>query len=162
MGLSPLGIFHTIMGTIAVFSAIYLIVRFNHIDIKQRLGKFYVVITILTAASSLGIFNHGGFNIAHGLGVLTIIAAIVGVGLSIFRVFGRLTRYLQVTALSSTLLFHMIPAATEILTRFPSENPVASGLKDPLLLQTFGGLLVAFLILLFWQINWLRKQTIYI
>lgn len=162
MELSLLGIFHTILGTMALVSAIYLIVKRNHIDVKHPIGKVYVVVTLLTAASALGIFKHGGFNAAHGLAILTIAAALFGMGLSVFRVFGRLTRYLQLTALSSTLLFHLIPTATEILTRFPSDNPLAKGLDDPLLLQTFLGIFVAFLLLLIWQYMWLRKQTIYL
>ncbi|XOV80492.1 MAG: hypothetical protein ACFHVJ_05960 [Aestuariibacter sp.] len=161
MALSPLGIVHTILGTIALFSAIYLFVSRRHIDIKHPVGKLYVVVTLLTAGTSLGIFNHGSFNIAHGLAVLTILAALFGAALSVFRIFGRLTRYLQLTALSSTLLFHLIPAATEIMTRFPSNSPMASSIQDPLLLQTFLGIFVAFLLLLFWQYLWLRKQTIY-
>lgn len=162
MSLSVVGIFHTLFGLIALVSAGWLIIKSHHIDIKQRLGKIYVVATAITAGTSLFIFNHGGFNIAHALGVLTLGALLVGLLLSFFKLFGKFTAYLQLIAMSSTILFHLLPAATEVMTRLPVDAPLVSSLEDPLLQKTFLVILVLFLIMLLWQLIWLKRKNVYI
>ncbi|MCF6226901.1 MAG: hypothetical protein L3J22_11465, partial [Xanthomonadales bacterium] len=59
---------------------------------------------------------------------------------------------------SSTILFHLLPTATEILTRFPPDAPIVNSLTDPLLQKTFLGIFVVFLIMLIWQMSWLKGQ----
>ena len=162
MSLSAVGIVHTFFGLLALFTATRLIVKHRHIDTRQGEGKTYVVATAITAITALFIFNHGGFNQAHGLALLTLFALLAGVLLNFFRLFGRLTPYIQLTALSSTLLFHLIPAATEILTRFPLNDPKVKSFDDPLLHQTFLIILVLFLVLLTWQLLWLKRRHHYI
>lgn len=162
MSLSVVGIFHTLLGLFAVFSAIWLIIKFQRITISHPLGKLYAIATALTAGSAFFIFNHGGLNIAHGLAALTLAALLVAILLSFFKVFGTLTPYFQLTAMSSTLLFHFIPAATEILMRFPLSDPMVKSFEDPLLHQTFLAIFIMFLLLLVWQIARLKRTTIYI
>ena len=162
MSLSVIGIFHTLFGLFALVSAGYLIVKYHHIDIKRGLGKLYVLSTAVTAVTSLFVFNHGGFNIAHGLAILTLLALLVGLLLSWFKLFGKFTVYLQLSAMSSTLLFHLLPAATEVMTRLPLDKPLVSSLDDPLLQKTFLVILVLFLIMLLWQLLWLKRKNAYI
>ena len=162
MSLSVVGIFHTLFGLFALISAAWLIIKFQKITISHPLGKLYILATAITAGSAFFIFNHGGFNIAHGLAGLTLAALLVSVLLSYFKVFGTLTPYFQLVAMSSTLLFHLIPAATEVLMRFPLSNPLVKSFEDPLLHKTFLVILVLFLVLLIWQIARLKRKTIYI
>lgn len=162
MSLSVVGIFHTLFGLFALVSAIWLIVKFQKIDSNHPLGKLYILATAITAGSAFFIFNHGGFNIAHALAALTITALLVSILLSYFKMFGTLTPYFQLVAMSSTLLFHLIPAATEVLTRFPLSDPLVKNFEDPLLHQTFLAIFVLFLLLLIWQIARLKRKTIYI
>ena len=162
LSLSVVGVFHTLFGIIALVSAGWLIVKFHHIDIRQVVGKVYVFSTAITAALALFVFNHGGFNIAHGLAVLTLLALSAGLLLSWFKLFGKFTVYIQLTAMSSTILFHLLPAATEVMLRLPLDKPLVSSLDDPLLQKTFLVILVLFLIMLLWQLLWLKRKNAYI
>lgn len=162
MSLSVQGIIHTLCGIVALVCATWSIAKFHLIDIKHSLGKIYVVNTAITAATALLIFNHGGFNVAHGLAVLTLLALAAGVVLGYFKLFGKFTPYLQLVAMSSTLLFHSLPTATEIITRFPMDDPIAKSLKDPILQKTFLVLLILWLILLVWQLIMLKRKNVYI
>ncbi len=158
MPLSPLGIFHTIVGGAVVFCALYLLWQDKQIRMERALGKVYLLGTLLTAASALGIYKHGGPNSAHFLAALTIAAVAVGVIAAKTTFLGGYKKYIVALCFSGTVLFHLLPTATEILTRFPMDAPMVSSLKDPLLLKTFAVILVVFVILLGMQMNWLRKQ----
>ena len=158
MPLSPLGILHTVVGIGAVLAVFFLLWQDKQIRIDRTLGKLYLLATVLTAASALGIFKHGGFNTAHGLAVLTILAVVVGIAATKTSILGGYQKYFVALCFSSTVLFHALPTATEIMTRFPMDAPLVGSLEDPLLLKTFAVILVAFCAGLALQMNWLRKQ----
>jgi uncharacterized membrane protein len=158
MSLSPLGVFHTIIGIGAVLAVICLLWQDKHIDLARPLAKLYLLATVLTAGSALGIFRHGGANPAHGLAVLTILAVVFGVIAAKTNMLGGFQRYFVALCFSSTVLFHLIPTATEILTRFPAGEPLVSSLKDPLLLKTYLVILVVFVIGFALQLKWLHQQ----
>ena len=158
MPLSLMGIFHTIVGGGAVLAVIYLLWQDKQIRLDRGLAKFYLAATVLTSASALVIFKHGGFNTAHGLAVLTILAVVAGIVASKVSFLGGYQKYFVALCFSSTVFFHALPTATEIMTRFPMDAPLASSLKDPLLEKTFMVIVVTFLVLLALQMNWLRKQ----
>ena len=69
-----LGWFHTILGILAVLSGFYTIYKYKVISSEVGSGKLYVLVTLLVAGSALGIYNQGGFGVAHVLAVLTLIA----------------------------------------------------------------------------------------
>lgn len=158
MPLSPLGIFHTVVGTGAVLAVFYLLWQDKQIRIDRGLARLYLAATVLTAASALGIFRHGGPNAAHALAVLTLLAVAAGIAAGRVRFLGDYRKYVVALCFSSTVLFHVIPTTTEIMTRFPVGSPMVSSLQDPLLLGTFAVILAMFLILLALQMNWLRKR----
>ena len=159
MSLSILGIFHTIIGLGAIFVAAYILFKDKQFGLNGGLNKFYLAATVFTAASALGIYKHGEFNGAHGLAVLTILAIVVGIVASKLTFLGGLKKYIVALCFSSTILFHLLPTATEILTRFPMDAPMVSSLQAPLLLKTFAVIGVCFVILLGIQLNWLRKNV---
>lgn len=158
MPLSPVGILHTVLGAIALFCGFKLLWQHKQIGSKSRTGVIYIVATFITAASALTIFRHDGFNAAHGLAILTLLALVAGVILEKTMLFKSWNKYFVNLCFSATILFHLIPTATEILTRFPMDAPIVTSLKDPLLQKTFLSIFVVFVIMLILQMNWLRKQ----
>lgn len=158
MPLTPIGILHTILGALAVFSGFKLLWQNKQISSASLTGKVYLLSTIITAASALMLFKHGGFNVAHGLAILTLLAVLVGYVVEKTVLLKSWNKYFVNLCFSGTILFHLLPTATEILTRFPMDSPIVSSLKDPLLAKTFLSIFVVFVIMLILQMNWLRKQ----
>ena len=76
--MTMLGWFHTILGVVAVLSGFYTLYKYRVISMEEVSGRLYVYVTLLVAGSALGIYNQGGFGIAHVLAVLTLIAIAVG------------------------------------------------------------------------------------
>jgi hypothetical protein len=128
-----LGWFHTIMGIAALVLAIVSIYRYSFIRSTDKEGAAYLVITGIVAGSALGIYNQGGFGIAHILAILTLGAALGGFILERFRIFGKASPYFQSIAYSATILFHMLPAITDFLRRLPVGDPFIDSFESPLL-----------------------------
>ncbi len=158
MELSNMGILHTVIGIIALVSGFMILWQNKQISYRPLTGQIYLGATLITAASSLTIFKHGSFNVAHGLAILTLLAVVVGMMTEKTGFLKSWNKYFMALCYSSTILFHLIPTATEILTRFPMDAPTVTSLKDPLLHKTFLTIFVVFLIMLILQMNWLRKQ----
>jgi hypothetical protein len=154
----PLGWFHTILGIGAVLSGFYTLINYQVISLAQPSGKLYVLLTLIVAGTALGIYNQGGFGIAHNLAVLTLVALAGGVLMEKTKLFGGFSQYCQTLGYSSTLLFHMIPAITDFLRRLPVGDPFIDTLEDPLLRQFHLAFLVIFVVGFAAQVLWLRKQ----
>ncbi len=158
MELSLIGVFHTVFGIAALISGFKILWQNKQISYVPLTGKIYLILTVITAASALTIFKHGGFNVAHMLGILTLVAVLLGVLTEKMVFFKSWNKYVVNLFYSSTILFHLLPTSTEILTRFPPEAPIVNSLKDPFLHKTFLGIFVVFLIMLAWQMKWLKGQ----
>src|SRR5437867_10845733 len=143
LGLSTLGLIHTAISLVALATGFILIVRDRAISPRARFGQMYLVATLLTAVTALGIFRHGGFGPPHALAVLTLVALAVGTVAARSHVFGWASRYVQAASYSATILFHKIPAVTESWTRLPPGAPLATSQDAPLLQGVQLGLLVA-------------------
>lgn len=128
-----LGWFHTIMGIAAILLALAALYRHGLIRAADREGAGYLVITVIVAGSALGIYNQGGFGVAHYLAVLTLVAAFGGFVLERFNLLGRFSPYFQAIAYSATILFHMIPAITDFLRRLPVGDPFIDSFDSPVL-----------------------------
>jgi uncharacterized membrane protein len=157
-GLTQLGIFHTLLGLIALIFGFWALVRYREILLTNRLGQIYLLTTLVTAVTSLGIFQHGGFGPPHGLAMLTLLALALGTLAATSQLFGRRSRAVQATAYSSTFLFHLIPGFTETLTRLPLEGPLVASQEDPIFQIIYGILFVLFLIGLTLQLRWLARR----
>ena len=157
--MTVLGWFHTILGILAVLSGFYTLYKYKIITIEESSGKLYVLVTLLVAGSALGIYNQGGFGIAHVLAVLTLIALAGGYFMEKFKWFGSFSKYFQALGYTSTLLFHMIPAITDFLRRLPVGDPFIDSFEDPLLLNFHTAFLVIYLVGLVAQIVWLKRQA---
>ena len=155
----PLGWFHTILGIGAVVSGFYTLIKYRAVSLTHRSGKLYVFLTLIVAGTALGIYNQGGFGIAHNLAVLTLVALAGGVVMEKTRLFGSFSKYCQALGYSSTLLFHMLPAITDFLRRLPVGDPFIDTLEDPLLRQFHLAFLAIFVVGVIAQMLWLRKSS---
>jgi len=157
--ISLFGWFHTVVGVLALLTGFYTLAKFKVISFGQVTGKAYLLLTLVAAASALGIYKHGGFGVAHGLAVLTILAVLVGAIAEKTQVFGKLSRYLQAASYSATLLFHMIPAITDGLMRLPPDSPIVTSIESPLLQGFYLAFLLTYLIGFGLQVAWLCKSA---
>jgi len=155
-----LGWFHTIMGVLALLLAIVAIRNHGFIRSTDRVGAAYLVVTLVVAGSALGIYNQGGFGIAHYLAVLTLAAAFVGFVLERFNLFGRFSEYFQAIAYSATILFHMIPAITDFLRRLPVGDPFIDSFNSPVLQGFHLAFLGLYVLGIAFQILTLRRKAI--
>lgn len=155
IGLTPLGIIHTALGLIAVVAGIISFFRYKEISSGTRLGMIYIVMTILTCLTGFGIFQRGGFNIAHVLGIVTLVVLAIA-GFS--HLFGRAAKHVATVSYSATFFFHMIPGVTETFTRIPTGAPLFANPDDPALQKTISVLFVVFLAGAFLQVRRLRNK----
>ncbi len=100
--MTMLGWFHTILGIGAVLTGFYAIAKFKIISLENKIGQIYVVLTAIVAGSALGIYNQGGFGIAHILAVLTLIALVSAIVMEKFKIFGGFSKYFQALGYTST------------------------------------------------------------
>jgi uncharacterized membrane protein len=158
-GLTTVGIIHTLLGIVALVCGFGSLARDREISARTTLGRIYLVSTLLVAATALTIFRHGGFGPGHAFAIATLVALAVGFAAERARIFGGFSRYAMAVAYSATILFHLLPAFTEALTRLPPDAPIAASAEAPLLKNIFGALGVAFLIGLALQLRWVRGQV---
>ena len=122
-------------------------------------GEIYLLLTVIVAGSALGIYNQGGFGIAHMLGVLTLVAVVGGAVMEKFALFGAASKYFQAIGYTSTVLFHMIPAITDFLRRLPLGDPFVDSFDDPLVVNFHLAFLALYAVGLGAQLLWLRAQS---
>jgi uncharacterized membrane protein len=156
--ITALGWFHTATGLVALVSGTLALVKHHEIKPSTGVGRIYLVTTLVTAATALLIFQHGGFGPAHGLAVLTLLALAAGTLAAKTEVLGSASRYVQATAYTSTLLFHAIPAVTDALMRLPVGNPLLSSIEDPVLKASYLLLLIVFLVGCMFQLRWIHRH----
>ena len=158
-GISLIGWIHTITGSLAIFIGIYILYKYKLIAYSLHSGKIYIFLTGISAATSLFIFNKGGFNLAHLLGLFTLFALFIGFIFERKQIFG-ISRYFQAFSYSATLLFSLIPGISEVFTRLPSGNPIAQSIFDPVLQKTFLLLTFLYICLIAYQSYWIKFRHI--
>ncbi|KAA5535128.1 hypothetical protein F0919_11095 [Taibaiella lutea] len=143
MGLSNLGIFHTLIGVIAIIAAVISYLRFGKINLAHSTGKIYFYLTAATSLTSLGISKHGGFNAGHVFAIFIVILVAVAYFLYAKRQGYNRARFIENFCLSFSFFLSWVPTINETLTRVPLGHPLAKGPGDPLIAKT----LLVFLIL---------------
>jgi len=146
MTLSNLGIFHTIIGVIALFAAIISFVRYGKINLAHITGKLYFYGTVVTAITALGLSKNGGFNAGHVFSLF--ILAIVSIAFFLYakkQQSGR-ARYFENFLLSFSFFLSLVPTVNETFTRVPIHHPLAKGPTDPLIGKTLISLFILFFI----------------
>ncbi len=135
--ISFLGWVHTILGISALLVGFYSLARYKFIKARNLSGEIYLFTTLIVAISSLFIYHQGGFGPAHFMGVLAILAVMVGFLTEKKKIFGIFSSYIETIAYTSTFLFHVLPAITDGLRRLPPSDPFIDSFEDPLLLNFF-------------------------
>ncbi len=157
-GLTRLGIVHTAISLVAVVAGFVALIRDKEISPANRVGQIYVVATVLTCLTGFGIFQHGGFNKAHVLGIITLVVLALAWVAGHSALFGRASRYIATIGYSATFLFHMIPGITETTTRLPLGHPLLPNGDAPALQAATGVLFVLFVIGATLQVRLLRAR----
>ena len=155
----PLGWFHTVLGAISLVSGVVTLARYKEISWQTLSGQVYLVATLVTAGTALGIFQRGEFGPGHALAIITLAAMAIGTIAATTMVFGRLSRYVRAVAYSSTLLFHCVPAVTDGLLRLPVGDPVLTSIDDPVLKMCYLGLFAVFLVGISLQLRWIKQNS---
>lgn len=145
MGLSSLGIFHTIIGVTAIVAAIISYVKYGKINLAKLSGNIYAYGTIITSLTALGISKHGGFNPGHVFSVFILILVIAAYFLHTRKKGNNRNRYVENFLLSLSFFLSWVPTVNETLTRVPIEQPLAKSSGDPIIAQILLVLLVLFI-----------------
>ncbi len=158
LNMTAFGMFHTLLGLLAVAAGGVAYLRHGGILHAQPAGRWFFWLTVATCVTGFFIFHHGGFGKPHVLGILTLVVLAVG-----WQAERRLAQpgwpaYLATTCYSLAFFFHFIPGLTETLTRLPVSAPWASGPDDPRLLRLVGSVFAIFLVGLAWQLWRLRGR----
>lgn len=153
LGLSALGVVHTALALIAVACGFAMTIRFKRIGTDLSLGWAYVVGTTLACLTALGIFAHGTFGVPHALALMTLALLAVCLVAGGRRETSRFARYAETLGYTTTLLFHMVPAAIEATTRLPAGAPLFASPDDPGLQRVLGFLLLAYLMTVAFQVR---------
>ena len=161
MDISFIGWIHTLIALIAILSGAYSLKKYTIIETKNFSAKVFIVATIIAAITALLIYKRG-FGVGHLLAIITLLAVIFGYINERGLFFGFLTPYFQTVSYSALFLFHMIPGITEILRRFPPDNPIVidSNVDHPILISFYITFFSSYLIITTNQIIWLQKRGI--
>lgn len=144
MGLSNLGIFHTIIGVIAIVAAIISYVKSGKINLAEPSGKIYFYTTIVTSLTALGIYKHGGFNAGHAGSILIVIFLLIAYFLHVKKRGNNRSRYFENFLMSFTFFLSWLPTVNETFTRVPIGHPLAKDITDPVIGKTLLVILILF------------------
>jgi hypothetical protein len=158
MDISFIGWIHTLIALVAIGSGAYSLKKYIIIETKNLSAKIFVFATIVAAITALLIYKRG-FGVGHLLAIVTLLAVIFGYINERGLFFGFLTPYLQTISYSALFLFHMVPGITEVLRRFPQDNPIVidSNVDHPILISFYITFFISYLIITTNQIMWLKK-----
>lgn len=159
MGLSALGIFHTVIGIAAIIAAVVSFVKFGRIYLGSLSGRIYFYGTLITSLTALGISKHGDFNPGHAFSILIVVLIILAFYLHRKMQNSPKARYFENFLLSFSLMLSMIPTVNETLTRVPLGHPLAKGPTDPIVGKTLLVFFVFFLAGSIYQFYAQRKNN---
>jgi hypothetical protein len=145
MGLSNLGIFHTVIGLMAIVAAMVSYLRFGKINLNHLAGKIYFYGTAVTALTALGLSKQGGFNPGHVLSLLILLLVVAAYFLSVKRKGNTRARYFENFFLSFSFFLSLLPTVNETFTRIPVGHPLAKDITDPVIGKTLLVLFILFL-----------------
>ena len=160
LGITPFGLFHTLISLVSLFTGLYALLRFGRILDRQHSGQVYIWGTVGSCVTGFFIVRHGGFSQAHALGISTLLALAAGWWLGRNAKPGSLKQIASTLAYTLTVFFHFIPGFNETLVRVPVGDPVISGPEDPKLLALVGSTFLVFLVVMAIQVIRLRRGAL--
>jgi len=143
--LSNLGIFHTVIGLIAIVAAIVSFIKYGKINLAELGGKIYFYCTIITSLTALGISKHGGFNPGHVFSIIILILVLVAYYLYSKKKGNNRSRYFENFCLSFSFFLSWLPTVNETFTRIPVGHPLAKDITDPIIGKTLITILILFI-----------------
>lgn len=155
MGLTNLGIFHTIIGIIAIVAALTSFVKHGKINLTVLSGKVYFYGTIIASLTALGISKRGGFNPGHAFALFIFILVLVAYFLYSMKKENSRARLFENFCLSFSFFLSMVPTVAETFQRVPIGHPLAKDPGDPVIGKT---LLVLFVLFVTGSIYQFRSQ----
>lgn len=159
MGLSNLGIFHTVVGLAAIAGALTGFARYGKINLGALSGKVYLYATIITSVSALGISKHGGLNAGHAFSVFIIILVASSYFLYSKRGSSVRARYFENFLLSFSFFLSLVPTVNETFTRVPVGSPLAKDITDPVIGNTLLVLFILFIAGSIYQFSKYRRSN---
>jgi hypothetical protein len=144
MELTNLGIFHTVIGVIAIIAALISFVRFGKINLAHLTGRIYFSGTVITALTALGISKHGGFNAGHVFSIIIFMLVVISFFLAVKKKGNNRARYFENFLLSFSFFLSLLPTVNETFTRIPVGHPLAKDITDPIITKTLLVLLILF------------------
>ena len=155
MGLSILGIFHTVIGVGALIGATVSLVKTGKIDLSRPSGLTYFYLTIVTCISAVFVSKQPGLDPGKILSILVAMLVLMAFYLSKKKPGKNRARIIENLLLTFTLFLSMIPTTNETLSRLPVSHPLAHGPQDPLIKNT---ILVFFVLFILGSVLQFRKQ----
>lgn len=160
MGLSYLGIFHTLIGLIAIVAAILSYLRFGKINLDHLNGRLYFYCTLITSFTALGISKRGGLNPGHAFALFIVVLVVLAYVLHVRKKGNNRFRYIENFFLSFSFFLSWLPTINETFTRVPIGHPLAKTPADPVIVNTLFVFLLVFVggsVYQFWQQRKLNK-----
>lgn len=154
VAISPIGWIHTFGSLPAIPLAVYMLVKHGRIAPDTRAGRAYFWSMLLGALTVYPIAHQP---ISAAIATATLVFLLLGYGLAKWRA-TRPWAYVQTISLSISAFLLMIPAMSESLRRLPVGDPLATDLKDPLLLGAQGALFLVLIVGIPLQLRALYKR----
>ncbi|MGS2741817.1 hypothetical protein [Sinomicrobium sp. M5D2P17] len=145
MGLSNLGIFHTVIGVVAIAAAVIGFLKGGKIDLSRLTGRIYFYCTLVASLTALGLSRHGGFNPGHVFAIFIVLLVVTAYFLYAKKQGNNRARFFENFCLSFSFFLSLVPTVNETFTRVPIGHPLAKGPTDPLIGKTLLALLVLFI-----------------
>lgn len=151
MGLSYLGIFHTVIGVVAIIAAFISLIKSAKIDLGKITGQIYFYCTLVASLTALGLSSIKGVNPGHILALLIVFLVSAAYFLYLKKPGNARPRYIENFFLSFSFFLSLLPTVNETFTRVPVGHPLAYGPNDPLIAKTLFVLLFLFIVGSIWQ-----------
>lgn len=143
MSISPIGWLHTLGSLPAIPLAGYMLARHGRIAPQTRAGRAYFCFMLLGVLTVYPIAHQP---VSKIVATVTLIALLVGFGISRLFAASAFARYIETIALSLSVFLLLVPTVSETLRRLPPGDPLVKQMTDPLLLGAQGALLLALLV----------------
>lgn len=156
MGISPIGWLHTLGSLPALPLAGYMLVKHGRIAPETTAGRAYFAFMVLGALTVYPIAHEP---ISSIIATITLSLVLVGYGISKLPVSIRALKYVETIALSMSVFLLLIPTVSETLRRLPVGNPIANGIKDPILLGAQAVIFVALIVGVSLQVRAIYKRS---
>ena len=155
MTISPLGWLHTLGSLPAIPLAGYMLFKHGRIAPATGAGRAYFWFMLLGVLTVYPIAHQA---VSAIIATVTLVALLVGYGLSKWPGRPRAAHYVETAALSLSVFLLMVPTVSESLRRLPAGHPLVTDMKDPLLLGAQGVLLLLLLVGVPLQLRSIAKQ----